>query len=180
MPISFHVGGDLTRNYTPERGAVQGMRTMSALASPSAHMDNGCTMADLLLSGVLPRFPELKFVMVESGIGWIPFVLEDLDWHARKYRIEQDHPEFEELPSFYFHRQIFVNYWFEKLDAFHIERIGVDNLLFETDYPHPTCLMGDEIDEIIERNLGHLDAETRDKVLWQNAAKLYRIEPSRT
>jgi predicted TIM-barrel fold metal-dependent hydrolase len=174
MPISFHVGGDLTRNYTPERGAVQGMRMMSALASPCAHLDNACIMADLLLSGVLPRFPDLKFIMVESGIGWIPFVLEDLDCHVRKYRATVDHPEFVEPPSFYFHRQIFVNYWFEKLDDFYIERVGVDNLLFETDYPHPACLMGPEVEESIVHNLGGVDQSIRDKILWQNASKLFR------
>ena len=51
----------------------------------------------------------------------------------------------------------------------------MDNVLFETDFPHTTCLFGD-IDQTIAANLGHVAEDVRRKILWGNAAKLYGIE----
>jgi len=59
-----------------------------------------------------------------------------------------------------------------------LDVIPVDNVLFETDFPHTTCLYGN-IAETIERGLGHVDAEVREKILWRNAASLYRLDGCR-
>ena len=190
LSISFHAGGggpqaqkmefvdgEVTRNNPLEpRINVMGSDTTIALLTTTEFMRNGMTVADLLMSGILPRFPELKFVSVESGVGWIPFVLESLDKHAQKYRLQREHPEYTELPSYYFHRQVYANCWYESLTDFHMETIGPDNLLFETDYPHPTCLIGNEINDAIEVVTGKLSQEDREKILWRNAADLFRAD----
>jgi predicted TIM-barrel fold metal-dependent hydrolase len=124
---------------------------------------------------VLVRFPELKFVSVESGIGWIPFVLEAVDHsylEGRPGRLS----EWDMLPSEYFRRQVYACYWFETVAPTKLlGEIPVDNILFETDYPHPTCLYGN-VRERIEATLGHASESDRRKILWGNAAKLYNIE----
>ena len=190
LPISFHAGGGggdaaikleneeghvVNVNPLEARRSVMGTDTTLAFTTCREFMRNGMSVAELLMSNILPRFPELRFVSVESGIGWIPFVLESLDQHAKKYRIQREHPEYTELPSFYFHRQVYANVWFEHLTDYHIEVIGADNLLFETDFPHPTCLIGDEINEAIEVVTGGLSQDNREKILWKNAERLFKV-----
>ena len=80
------------------------------------------------------------------------------------------------LPSEYFRRQVYACYWFEKVAPRKlIEDIGEDNILFETDFPHPTCLYGN-VQETIEDGLAGQSETTRRKILWENSAKLYNIE----
>ena len=70
---------------------------------------------------------------------------------------------------------MYANVWYEHLTDYHMEVIGPDNLLFETDFPHPTCLVGDEIGEAIELVTGALSQENREKILWKNAARLFKV-----
>jgi predicted TIM-barrel fold metal-dependent hydrolase len=124
---------------------------------------------------VLPRFPETRWVVVESAVGYMPFVLECADAHFSRYQTT-GYDMFEALPSEYFHRQVFGTYWFEKLDQHVLDRVGANNVMFETDYPHPTCLLRDEIIEAANEGLAGIDPEDRQKILWQNAASLYGIK----
>ncbi|MCY3733097.1 MAG: amidohydrolase family protein, partial [Chloroflexi bacterium] len=177
LPISFHIGsGDFTDGFTPERLAVDGPEVTYARTSTVLFMANGLQMTDLLLSGVLPRFPDLKFISVESGIGWVPFCLESCDYHFIAADVRKARPEFEMMPSDYFRRQVYACYWFEKVAPRKlIDDIGADNILFETDFPHPTCLYGN-VQETIEDGLEGQSEEVRRKILWENSAKLYNID----
>ena len=177
LPISFHIGsGKFDDGFTPERLACDGRAATYARLSTSLFLVNGLQMNDLLLSGVLPRFPDLKFVSVESGIGWVPFLLESVDWHFHAADIRLERPEFEMLPSEYFHRQVYACYWFEQLAPQHqLQDIGVDNILFETDFPHPTCLYGN-VQEMAESGLAGQPEDVKRKILVDNAVDLYKVE----
>ena len=177
MPIAFHVGsGDFNDGFTPERLRVDGHEITYARLSTQLFMTNGFQLTDLLLSGVLARFPELKFISVESGIGWVPFCLESCDYHFLAADVRKARPEFEMMPSEYFRRQVYACYWFEKIAPRKlIDDIGADNILFETDFPHPTCLYGN-VQETIESGLEGQSEEIRRKILWENSAKLYNID----
>jgi uncharacterized protein len=72
---------------------------------------------------------------------------------------------------------VYANYWFEKLEQWHIDAIGEDHILFETDLPHPTCLHGDEVGDAIDRGLSHHPQALQEKILWKNAAALYGLDP---
>ena len=103
-------------------------------------MQNASCISELTFGGVCHRFPEVRFVSVESGAGWINFVLEGLDWQWENGGTHREHPEYDLLPSEYFRRQIYGCFWFERAGIRGaIERFP-DNLLWETDYPHPTCM----------------------------------------
>jgi predicted TIM-barrel fold metal-dependent hydrolase len=176
MPVSFHIGsGDFVwdRARTERRGFAE----VYALQSVHLFHKNGLQVCDLLLSGVLPRFPELRVVSVESGIGWIPFTFEALDNQFVEGGGRRTRPEFTKLPSEYFADQVYATFWFEEVAPQDLlgSRIPVDNVLFETDFPHPTCLY-DDLDAKLERSLRNVDDATRRKLLWDNAAALYRIE----
>jgi len=177
LPVSFHIGaGTFDDGYTPERIETTGMGRTNGFAAVSLFLDNGKQLTDLLFSGVLPRYPDLKFLSVESGIGFIPFILEACDYTFEYGKVRSQCPEFELKPSEYFARQVYGCYIFEEYAPRELmDSIGVDNILFETDYPHPVCLY-DNVREKIDAALGDATPEAQRKVLFENAAKLYGIE----
>ena len=77
-------------------------------------MANVRVIANLITGGVCHRFPGTKFVSVESGIGWIPFAMEHLDWQWLNCGVTIEHPEYDLLPSEYFKRQMYGCFWFER------------------------------------------------------------------
>jgi predicted TIM-barrel fold metal-dependent hydrolase len=86
-----------------------------------------------------------------------------------------DRPD-DPMPSELFQRQVFGCYFFEELGLGRVvDAIGADNILFETDYPHPICLFGN-VREKIEASLAGQPDDVRAKVLWDNAAALYQVE----
>jgi predicted TIM-barrel fold metal-dependent hydrolase len=176
LPVSFHAGGgDLSSHINTTREDVEGYANSHARLTTAVFLDNGHQLVDLLHSGILPRFPDLKFISVESGLGWVPFVLESVDYHFDKLEVFRERPEFKAKPSEYFRNQVYVNYWFEELNPFYIERVGLNNILFETDYPHATCIAFEEVQATIDAGLGSADQDTRERILWRNAAELYRL-----
>jgi predicted TIM-barrel fold metal-dependent hydrolase len=182
MPIHFHIGGGEDTIDTFSAGAAKRLEHHGPVGSGTyaaidLFMKNGVQCGDLLTSGVLPRFPDLKFVSVESGCGWLPFVLETADYTwlgiTRKGRVRAAD---DVLPSDLFRRQVYVTVWFEQVAPRRLlGEIPVDNLLFETDFPHNVCLYGN-IRETISTAFGGITEEERGKILWDNAATLYRIE----
>jgi len=176
LAIHFHIGGgDATTSFKRERVVAQGAAAAYAYTSTELFLKNGLQVADLLTSGVLPRFPTLKFVSVESGIGWIPFVLEAVD-HSYLEGRPGHASEWDLLPSEYFARQVYACYWFETVAPTKwLDEIPVGSILFETDFPHPTCLFGD-VRGRIEATLAHATEDIRHQILWGNAAALYRVE----
>jgi len=177
LPVSFHIGsGNMEGGLL--RDKIKGYGRMAAFAELSVglFMNNGRQLCDLLMSGVLARYPTIKFISVESGIGWIPFVLEALDYQFEGNHVAEDRPEFDRLPSAYFARNVYACYWFEQTAPRRLlDKVGIDNILFETDFPHPTSLYGDEVKRRISGGLGDCDATSRRKILWDNAQKLYKV-----
>ena len=174
--MHLHLGsGDTGTSFTPDRIAAHGTASTYAYTSTELFLKNGLQVADLLTSGVLPRLPGLKVVSVESGIGWIPFVLEAVDHAYLEGRADRT-SQWDLMPSEYFARQVYACYWFETVAPRRLlDDIPVDNVLFETDFPHPTCLYGN-VREKIDAGLGEAPAEVRHKFLWGNAARLYGVE----
>lgn len=175
LPIAFHVGNGDTSVHKPAALLSQESNDiMETRISTSIYLDNARQTTDLLLSGILVRFPELQFIISESGIGWVPFVLENCDHRFKKQRVDEFGGM---LPSELFRRQVSVNFFFERLTPWHVERIGVDRILFQTDLPHPTgfYFTGSEdfVNDALEPAVSELDPVTRRKVLWDNGERLF-------
>ena len=145
-----------------------------AMGSTMVMIGNFRTMGNLLVSGIFERFPTLQVVSVESGLGWIPFLLEVLDWELAEcapHAVE----EMSLKPSGYFRRQIHACYWFERQGLNEtIATLGPDHIMFETDFPHPTCLYPDSMERAAE-GLVDVDPAVREQLLSTNAAALYKI-----
>jgi predicted TIM-barrel fold metal-dependent hydrolase len=180
--VSFHVGNGgasaLKGNaMDPDRLTHDLPGTVLTRSATFPFLENGKQIADLVLSGVLNRYPDLMFASVESGVGWIPFVLECMDYHyKRSTKGIGNLPWGDLLPSDLFRRQIYANFWFERLEPWHIEAVGVDHILFETDFPHPTSLGLAETQEAITDGMAGFSQEVKEKILWKNAAKLYNLD----
>lgn len=182
LPINFHIASgevDLS-GFGHESNGVAANYGMMGI---SFFMDNARTISQLIFGGICDRFPELKFVSVESGIGWMPFALEGMDWQWRNSGVHKEHPNYELLPSEYFKRQIYGCFWFEQDSARSaIEQLGADNVLYETDYPHPTSMSpgpaSDAVrpDDYLRRNFAHLSEVDARKILHDNAAALYNLD----
>jgi uncharacterized protein len=181
LPVNFHIAsGDLNLFELghPDNGAHANYAAMGV----SFFMSNARTIAQLVTGGICHRFPELNFVSVESGIGWIPFALEALDWQWRNCGVAKEHPEYELLPSEYFRRQIYGCFWFEAGSALlALELLGADNVLYETDYPHPTSMspgpasVAQRPDEYLADLFRELDVTDARKILHDNASRIYHL-----
>ena len=174
LPVNFHIGAsDSTYSWYGE-APWPSLNTSKKLTigSTMLFISNAKVLSNLIVSGLLERFPKLKFVSVESGLGWIPFILEGLDYALR----ENGHAGTANLsmsPLEYFRRQIYACFWFEGRDlAQSIRQLGADNCMFETDFPHPTCLHPRPLEH---KGLAGLTVEERRKVLSTNAAKVYNV-----
>jgi predicted TIM-barrel fold metal-dependent hydrolase len=126
---------------------------------------------DWLYSLYPVRFPELKICMSEGGIGWVAGLLDRLD-HMLGYHEMYGTWKSELTPA----EVMMRNFWFcavEDPSSFDQRaRIGVDNILLESDYPHCDSTWP-RSQEIIHREIGHLPPEDVRKITWENASVLY-------
>jgi predicted TIM-barrel fold metal-dependent hydrolase len=169
LPVNFHIGGG-SFSGAPWAGMspARGIATMSSLA----FVGNVRCVANLIFSGLLDRYPALKFVSVESGMGWLPFLLELCEYQVDENGVT----DLALRPREYFRRQIYASYWFEKDARGAVEKLGEDNLMFETDFPHPTCLYPD-IRAQVEETLGGLPPRVQRKILHETAQRVYQLAP---
>jgi predicted TIM-barrel fold metal-dependent hydrolase len=176
LPVHFHIGASLTTMtyFGTYPWESQNDDTKLAIGGTLLFIGNARVVANIILSGMLERHPTLQMVSVESGVGWIPFILEALDYEMSE-NAPKELDKLSMLPSEYFKRQLYATFWFEKnnIPAL-IASVGEDNVLFETDFPHPTCLYPKPLDTVAEK-MSTLTPEVQRKVLGENAAKLYRL-----
>jgi predicted TIM-barrel fold metal-dependent hydrolase len=181
LPISFHVGGGDLSGILSDPESI-GVRTSFSRTGATYFLENSRCLADLTFGGICHRFPRLKFVSVESGAGWLPFVFEGFDWQWKNGGIAGEHPEYDLLPSEYFRRQIYGCFWFEGAALRGALDLYPDNILYETDFPHPTCMAPGPRSSAMRprdyanRTLAGLPDATLGKVLHDNAARLYKLD----
>jgi predicted TIM-barrel fold metal-dependent hydrolase len=176
LPVHFHIGASLTTMsyFGTYPWDSHDDDTKLAIGGTLLFIGNARVIVNIICSGILERFPELKIVSVESGIGWIPFILEALDYEMGE-NAPMARAKLPLTPTEYFRRQIYATTWFERTDLpAVVAAVGEDNIMFETDYPHPTCLYPDPLKTAAE-NLGGLSTEAQRKILGENAARLYHL-----
>jgi len=178
MPVHFHIGSSNTamdffgRYFWPSQHDY----VKPAIGGSMLFINNARVLINTIFAGIFDRFPKLQMVSVESGVGWIPFMLETMD-----YELEENAPqqfgEMSKKPSEYFRSNWYATFWFEENQGDVqglMDKVGEDRVLFETDFPHPTCLYPAPLDTVAKK-MNTLRPETRRKVMGENAAKLYRL-----
>lgn len=182
MPICFHVGTGAGGEEAFSGYEGNGRQSNFAKGTVSFFLDNARSLMEMVGSGVCHRYPKLKIISAEHGIGWIPFVLEAFDWQWTNCGAFKEHPEMDLLPSEYFKRQIYASFWFENASArAAIAAAGADNFFFETDFPHPTSMSPGPASSavaparFIETVLGREPESVQRKVLSDNAARVFNL-----
>jgi predicted TIM-barrel fold metal-dependent hydrolase len=178
--VSFHIASG---NIAPPTGPPEhGARAAFASNGILLFLGNATTIARIIAGGVCHRFPRLDFVSVESGIGWLLFALETLDYQWQYCGVTEEHPEYELLPSEYFKRQIYGTFWYERTGALQaIEALGPENVMYSTDFPHPTSMSKGLSDvaqaprDYVATVLGNVPEVAMRKILSENAAGVYHL-----
>jgi predicted TIM-barrel fold metal-dependent hydrolase len=166
LPISQHVGVHdrhwkiLSLDPTPAKGIFQSTPPISMAES----------LAGWIVGGTLERFPALQ---VEAGLGWIPYFLERLDTMYERHGW-RELGMLRETPSTYWHRQMAATFEEDRFGMQNRHVIGVANLMWATDYPHPDSTWP-ESQKVIERHLQGVPIDEARAIIGGNAARLYGL-----
>jgi predicted TIM-barrel fold metal-dependent hydrolase len=169
LPMTFHIGLNTALDDMAKRDPTPNLAATIPCIPPSTTEALGMW----LLTGVLERFPDLKIVFVESGLGWVAWYLYFVDdmvqWQGYEY------PELKELPSFYFHRNVYLTF-IKEPDAvqFLRHRLGVENLMWSTDYPHPPTTWP-ESRSIVADQFSGVPQPERDLMVSGNARRVWNL-----
>ena len=169
VPVSMHINTGFAKYGARVRQADRRRDHVASLKrSASGHKQvTAEALTEIIVSGVLERFPQLKVIVAEVEVGWIPFWLSEMDKMSRR----QSYPL---KPSEYFYRQCYSTFTEDEVGGKLLQWYGQNNFLWSTDYPHVGT--GDIwlfSDEVIERTLGHLAPDVQAKVVRDNVARLY-------
>jgi predicted TIM-barrel fold metal-dependent hydrolase len=147
-----------------------------AVAATLSFNNAMASMSDFLFSGVLVRYPSLKLAYSEGQIGWIPYILERADqvWedHRAWAGVAQQIPE---PPSTYYYRNMFGCFFKDHHGLESLDRVGVDNITFETDYPH-TDSTWPHSKEVAEELTEGLPDDAVYKIMRGNAIRMLQLD----
>jgi uncharacterized protein len=169
LPVCCHIGlntnlDDLVRrDPTPQKGV---MVPLAALSVAEA-------FGMWIMGGVFERHPGLRLVFVEPGLGWVAWWLSTVDDMVK--RQGYDFPAINGLPSEYFHRHVSLTF-IEETDAVQLlrHRLGVENILWSTDYPHPVTSWP-RSRQIVEEQMAGIPAHERELMVAGNAARVWNL-----
>ena len=172
VSISFHTTGGSPLSHAGDR-FLSGPKPLMALDHAAAFpMENMLAMGNFIFAGLLDKHPNLRLSFLEGNAGWVPFWLSRMDDHADgRQRDFMGSDTVDLKPSDYYRRQCFV-----AADAdegglkFVIEATGDDNIIFNSDYPHPDAAFPGVLDEFLEQPIPE---ESKRKILWDNSLRLY-------
>ncbi len=189
LPLCCHIGSSSKIITTSDDMPNIVMMTVTLLNSAIA-------LCDWMFSTSIDRFRELKICLSEGGIGWIPWLLERADHTLDRQRgwveqgdyqmeilegrfklIEGSGRTFDRTPTEIFREQFFGCFIDDPFGAAAIDRIGVDNVMIETDYPHSDCNWPHSLDVALGQLTGRSD-EDIEKVLLANACRVFHFEPA--
>ncbi|MEE9281710.1 MAG: amidohydrolase family protein [Myxococcota bacterium] len=166
-PVCFHDSGS---PYLPSYGDRMDTHTSGhIIAHPVEAM---VAMLSLIWYGVVERHPGLRIVHVEADAGWLPYWLQRMEQHW-EFSGNAEHPDLKMAPTEYFKRSFWVACrGDERTLPSVVELVGDDNLLFNTDYPHPDGTWPWGIDRLCEQKIPE---ESKRKIFWDNAARAFAL-----
>jgi predicted TIM-barrel fold metal-dependent hydrolase len=174
VPICFHAGASAKiqipayEGYAPATAAA-----IEAITGPASSVS---VLVNLLISKILMRFPKLKIVLAESGLGWGAYLLEYTDFQATGDQLPQN--GYDLMPSELFKRQCYLVGWYDRASLRVRDYIGTENILWSSQFPQATSTWPNTQAALAQSFAGVADAD-KQKILWQNAAKLYKIAAGR-
>jgi len=172
LPLTFHVSTG---------GAIDSAQRFDAGSDPAALIGGLISVAlpapvvvsHLVGSGVFDRHPDLHMVLVETGIGWLAWVLDELDRTAELLR---EKAPIRERPSHYVRRNVHATFMEDRVGLMNRAVTGIESLLWGTDYPHHEGTWP-HTQETLDRLFAELPPADRDAIVGGTTARIFRIEP---
>jgi predicted TIM-barrel fold metal-dependent hydrolase len=173
VPIHFHGSAGLSAGASVRKWSGYSTRQAHSASTATSAVTPAQIIPQLIFSGVTERFPRLKVVFAEAGIGGLNYVLASCDheWECRHLWTMG----IATRPSETVRRQMYVNFWFEAQGIQLRHDIGIDNIMWESDFPHVASFYPRSW-ESVERVLQGVAPEDRRKLLYENAVRVYRID----
>jgi len=167
--INMHIGSS-------SRMPATSADAPTAVAATLSFGNAMASLTDFLFSGVLVKHPKLTLAYSEGQIGWLPYILERADDVWREHRawggVKDLIPE---PPSTYFRRQVYGCFFRDRHGLASLEEIGVDNVTFETDYPHTDSTWPDT-KALAEEMTQGLSDEVIYKIMRGNAIRMLGLD----
>ncbi len=167
--INMHIGSSSKMPSTSDDAPA-------AVGSTLTFNNAMASMSDWLFSGLLEKFPRVKIAYSEGQIGWIPYILERADkvWEDNRAwgGVGDKVPE---PPSTYYYRQMYGCFFDDEVGLEMLDRVGVSNITFETDYPHSDSTWP-HTKEVAEKLMGHLPDDVIRKLVRGNAIEMLGLD----
>jgi uncharacterized protein len=173
VPIHFHGSSGINAGASTKHWDGYSERQAHSASTSTSCVTPAQVIPQLIFSGVAERFPNLKVVFAEAGIGGLNYVIAacDHEWETRQLWNEG----MTTRPSEIVRRQMFVNFWFEE-EGIKLRRdIGIDNIMWESDLPHVASYYPRSWDSV-ERVISGISEDDRRKLLYENAIRVYGIK----
>jgi predicted TIM-barrel fold metal-dependent hydrolase len=169
LPICCHIGLKTTLNELAQRDPTPNKGIMV----PVTPLMTAEAFGMWIMGGVLERFPRLKVVFVEPGVSWVAWWLDTVDDMVKRQGYK--FPAITELPSHYFHRNIFLTFIDEALGLHRMrDVIGVENIMWSTDFPHPVTSWPNSR-KIVEEQFAGIPSDERTLMLSGNACRVWNL-----
>lgn len=167
LPVHMHTIGTKEPD-TSDLAPLQKLQAEAVFMS-GFQMSMSKVLMETVMGGVFEAYPNVILVLGESGIGWIPYVIEhmDVEWLDQYQDLT-----LKMLPSEYWHRNCRATYQTDRVGINNLDYLGEDNVMWGSDFPHPDGVWPDS-KEYIDKELGEVTEEVRHKIICANAGKLY-------
>jgi len=170
MPVHLHI---LTGfGASMHRGTAKGITRYRNSVSQTREIEDA--LFEMIFSGIFERYPTLNIVSVENEVGWMPFWLGQCDKAFKRHR-HAEKLTIDKLSSEYFKRQVYATFFNDHVGGRLFSWWGADNCMWSNDYPHQNSTWPNSRD-VIARDMGHLAAADRAKLLNTNVTKLYNLK----
>ena len=163
MPLNVHLGA--------RRADLRPHRFLPAMTGSKLAL--GEVVAVFVFSGILQRHPGLKFVSVESGVGWFAFCAEYMDHVWDRHRYWTDSP-LKERPSFYMDRQVYGTFLDDKVGVQLRNVAGAHNIMWSSDYPHSETTWPNSW-KMIEEHFVGVPEDEKQRIICGNVVDLYKL-----
>ncbi|ETX00623.1 MAG: hypothetical protein ETSY1_10520 [Candidatus Entotheonella factor] len=174
LPIHFHTTGN-KRPPMDENLPQRAKRAAAATGITNFQLFTSNFLCGMIFAGVLERYRNVRVVLGESGIGWIPYVLDRMDYEWEdQFKSDLD---LTMKPSEYWYRQCKATFQYDEIGVLLLDKLGAECIMWGNDFPHPDGVWPDSL-EYIERQFGHLDPEVKHKIICQNAMDFYGLVSS--
>ncbi|HEY2994296.1 MAG TPA: amidohydrolase family protein [Methylomirabilota bacterium] len=175
MPVSLHTA---TRRQGKIRGAgPKTLRDASSRATKAFYP--ALSMCDMIFSGVFERHPRLTLAIVEFELAWAPYVLDAMDYTYRE-RHEEALYRFKDglRPRDFFHRNVVLSFQEDAVGIRLRDVIGVDNMMWGSDYPHSESTFP-RSREILAEILAGVPADEQARIVGGTTARVYGFDVAR-